>query len=174
MSHDPLLDSFSRSNILVVWKVSRLNSGIAEHCCLFQTGGTTKTLSVHNCSRTISKLMWTAGSPGHRRTDWVSSAWRILSSSLVVLWSPHGLPLHSWTIPWTRKSHWRAERLITAGRVLFGLTFGDAYYITIVVLNQSVPQTTFSRHALMVFLSSMESRIPSWLRINVSSLGAFE
>ena len=161
MSHDPLQDSFSRSNILVAWKVSRLNSGIAEHCCLFQTGGTTKTLSVHNCSRTISKLMWTAGSPGHRRTDWVSSAWKILSSSLVVLWSLHGLPLRSWTTPWTRKSLWRAESLITAGRVLFGPTFGDAYYITIVVLNQSVYQATFSRHTLMFFLSSMESRIPS-------------
>ena len=163
-----------KPNILAVWKMSRISSGIAEHFCLFQKGGTTKTLSAHKCSRTISKLMRTAGLPGHRRTDWVSSVWMISFSSLVVPWSPHGLLLRSWTIPWTRKSLWRAGRSITAGQVFFGPVFGDAYYITIVVSSQSVPQATFSWHLLMCFLSSMESRIPPWLRINVSSSGVFE
>jgi hypothetical protein len=160
VSHNPLPDGLSQLNILAVWKVSRISSGIAERFCPFQTGGTTKTLSEHKGSRTTSKIMWTAGLPGHRRTDWVSSAWRILFLSLVVLWSPHGLPLRSWTTPWTRKSLWRAERSITAWRVSFGPTFGDAYYITIVVLSQSVPQASFSRHALIFFLCSMECRIP--------------
>jgi hypothetical protein len=57
---------------------------------------------------------------------------------------------------------------------LFGLIFGEAYYITIVVSSQSVPQAMFSRRALMFFRSSVESRNPPWLRINVSSSGAFE
>jgi len=153
VSHNLFQAGLSQLNIPAVWKVSRLGSGIiAEHFCLFQTGGNTKTLSVRKRSRTTSKVMGTAGLHGHRRTDWVSSAWRILFSSLVVLWSAHGLPLHSWATPWMRKSLWRAERSITAGRVLFGPTFGDAYYITIVISNQSVPLATFSRHALMLFL----------------------
>jgi hypothetical protein len=163
VSHNPLPDSLSQLNILAVRKVSRIGFRIAEHFCLFQTGGTTKMSSAHKCSRTTSKIMWTAGLPGHRRTDWVSSVWKILFSSLVVLWSPHGLPLRSWRTPWTRKFLWRAEHSITAGRVLFGPTSGDAYYITIVVPSWSVRQATFSpinRHALMFFLSSMESRIP--------------
>ena len=172
MSHNPLPDGLSQLSILTVWKVSRISSGIAEHFCLFQTGGTTKTLSAHKGSRTTSKTMWAAGLPGHRRTDWVSSAWEILFSSLVVLWSPHGLPLRSSTTLWTRKSLWRAECSITAGRVLFGPTFGDAYYITIVVSSQSVLYATFNRHALM--FSFMESRIPPRLRIDVSSSEGFK
>ena len=112
-------------------------------------GGTTKTSSAHKCSRTTSKIMWAAGLPGHKRTDWVSSAWKILSSSLVVLWSPHGLPLCSWTTLWTRKSLWRAEHSITLVRALIGPTFGDAYYITIVVSSQFVPNAMLSRHVLM-------------------------
>jgi hypothetical protein len=143
VSHDPLPDSPSQLNTLAVWKESRIGSEIAEHFCLFPTGDTTKTLSAHKRSRTTSKIMWTAGLVGHRRTNWVSGAWKNLFSSLVVLWSLHGLPLHSWTTPWTRKFLLRAERSITAERILFGPTFGDGYHITIVVSSQSVPQTYF-------------------------------
>ena len=159
MSHNPLPYNFSQLNSLAVWKLSRISSRIAELFCLFQMGGTTKTLSAHNRSRNTSKITETAGLHGHRRTDWASSTWKILFSSLVVLWSPHGLPLHSWTTPWTQKSLWRAERSIMAERVSFGPTFGDGYYITIVVSSQSVPQATFGRHELMYFLSSIEGRI---------------
>ena len=41
-------------------------------------------------------------------------------------------------------------------------------------LVRSVPQATFSRLTLMFFRSPTESRNPPWLRINVSSSGAFE
>ena len=160
MSYNPRPDSLSQLNILAVWRMSRISSRIPEQFCLFQAGGTMKTLSAHKCSRATYKIMWTAGLLGHRRTDWVSSASKILFSSLVVLWSPHGLPLRSWTTPWTRKFLWRAEHTITAVPVLFGPTFGDACCIIIVVSSQFVPQATFSRQALMFMFSSTESRNP--------------
>ena len=174
MSHNPLQDSPSQLNFPEVWNGSRISSEIAEHFCLFQTGDTTKMLYAHNRSNATSGIVWTAGLPGHRRTNWVSSAQKILFSSLVVLWSPRGLPLPSWTTLWMRKSLWLPERSITVERVLFGRISGEAYYTTIVVSSTSVPHATFSRQALMFFRSSMESRNPAWLRINVSSSGAFE
>ena len=42
-----------------------------------------------------------------------------------------------------------SRKLDTAGRFFFGPTFGDAYFVTIVVSSQSVPHATSSRHALM-------------------------
>ena len=75
----------------------------------------------------------TAGLPVHRRTNWVSSTWKILFSSLVVLWSPHGLLLYSWMTLWVQKYLWRAELSIVMGQVLFGPTFRDVYHITIVL-----------------------------------------
>ena len=139
--------------------MSRISSGIAVQFCLFQAAGTMKTLSVHKCSRATYKIMWTAGLPGHRRIDWVSIAWKILSSSLVVLWFPHGLPLRLWTTPWTPKFVWRVEHTITAGRVLFGPTFGDTCCITIVISSQFVPQATFSLHALTFSLVPWRAEI---------------
>ena len=132
-------------------KASHIGSEIPEHFCLFQTEDTTKTLSAHNHSSITSKIMWTAGLPGHRRTYWVSRAWKISFSSLVVLWSPRGLPLHSPTTLRTRKSLWRAERSITVELVLFGPIFGEVYYITIVVSSQSVPPAASSLHGLIFF-----------------------
>ena len=87
MSHTPLPESLGQLNILAVWKVSRISPGNAEHFCFFQTGGSTKTLSDHKRSSTTSEIMFPTGLPGHRRTNWVSSAWKILFSSLVTSWA---------------------------------------------------------------------------------------
>ena len=40
------------------------------------------------------------------------------------------------------KSLWRAKRSTTAGRVSFGPTFGDAYYIKVVFSSQFILHAT--------------------------------
>lgn len=126
-------------DIFVVLKVSRISSGIVERFYLFPTGVTAKTLSARKCSKTTSEIMWTGGLTGHRITNSASNAWKTLSLSLVVHWSPHGRRQHLWTTPSTRKFHWRADCLATLGPNSFGAMFGDVCCITTVVSIQFVP-----------------------------------
>jgi hypothetical protein len=153
VSHNSLSESLSQLNILAVWKLSRIGSRIAELLSLPNGGHHEDAIRAQAFEDYVQDYVdsWFTWAQRNRLgVERVEDL--ILVSGCTVLWSPHGLPLRSRTTPWTRKSLWRADRSITAGRVLFGPTFGDAYYIIIVVSNQSVPQTTFSWHALMFFL----------------------
>ncbi|SRR6266403_38834 len=132
--------------------LSRIGSGLTEHSCLFPTEVIAKTLSARKRSKTTSEIMWIDGSTGHRPTNWVSSAWKILSSSPAVRWPCHGLPPRLWTTLWRQKFLWREERLVMLGPVSLGATFGDAWRITTVVSTQFVLQTTFTRHELTLLL----------------------
>ena len=134
-------DNSVEFDILVVLKVSRIRSGIVEHFYLFPMGVTAKTLSARKYSKTTSEIMWTGGSTGHRITSSASNAWKTLSLSLVVHWSPHGLRQHLWTTPSTQKCHWQADCLATLGPISFGAMFGDVCRITTVVSIQFVPWT---------------------------------
>ena len=131
MSHNPVTDCFNSLILSLVGpKVKRIHAGLGVmvHSCHFLTGVIAKTSSAQKRSRTTSEIMWSVGLPGHRTTNWASSAWKISFSSLDVLWSHHGPLLHSMITqlacqrmlpryPWTPKSS------ITVGHSFFGATF---------------------------------------------------
>lgn len=157
--------------MLTVRKVSHITVGVMEHFYFFPTGVVVQTLSVQNCLKTISETMWSAGSPGPRRTNRASSAWKILFLFLAVLWSLHGPLLRSCTTLWKRKFLWRGERSVMEGSVSFGAILGDPWSIMTAISTQSVPLRSFTRHAL-IFPFGIKSQIYLRLLINASSSGA--
>lgn len=133
-----------------VRKASHITVGGMEHFYFFPTGVVVQTLSVQKCLKTTSETTQSAGTPGPRRTNRASSAWKILFLSLAALWSLHGRLLRSCTTIWKRNFLWRGERLVMEGSVSFGVTSSDPWSIMTAISTQSVTMASFTRHALIL------------------------